>query len=106
MNLQRMGSKGREPLKLFTALCGKNRKLPLEAWQSPEILKLIERENFTNEAIAFEPTHRSLFIAVFCEPAAQEVEILKASYPDRPLCLDRFIFEQGMAFAKQDYSGA
>ena len=105
-DLKRIGPDGVETLRLFPAICGKNKTLPLENYQSPEILKLIERERFAEEAAQFEATHRGLFIAMLCEPAAQEVETIKAIDPSRPICLDRFIFEQGMAYSTLDYSGA
>ncbi len=91
---------------IYAALCGLNKGTPQGEWQSPEILKLIEREEFIREAEDFKATHRNFFVLTLCPPAAEQIKEHLTTHPARPLRVEHFIFDNGQAFAKNDYSGA
>lgn len=98
------------PAAPLTALCGKDASKPLAEYQSPQVLKLIAREYFLEEAAAFDKTHRGFFLVPLHELAATDIRAVKATHPERPIFLDQFYFDHGQAVAMRfltlDYNGA
>ena len=59
--LPRLADKFHKRIVFYTVLCAKESAVPLDEWQSPRVLKLIDENNFDQEKTAFQDKYRGFF---------------------------------------------
>ena len=91
-----------EPMRFFAALCGADARLPLEQWQSPTVIKLIDRADFLAEGAKLAKEYRSLFLVTVYEPAATQIIRQSIHFPESPLRIEDFYLAGGALFTTRD----